>query len=222
LNETAIVIMAKEPRPGKTKTRLCPPLTHLQAAALYEALLLDTIAMLAALEVVDLAIAITPPESKVYFQKITPGGTLLLPIEGVDIGDCLVQALGQLLDSSYRKVIALNADGPSLPMAYLHQALESLEHNDVVIGEGYDGGYYLVGLKRLHKVLFQDITWSTHMVLAQTLDQASRAGLSVSLTPAWYDIDTIQDLRRLISELPGLPADHLTHTRRALDTFEGI
>jgi rSAM/selenodomain-associated transferase 1 len=214
--------MAKEPRPGKTKTRLCPPLTHQQAAALYEAMLLDTIAMPASLDGIDLAIAISPPESKEYFQKITTGGTLLLPIEGVDIGDCLIKAFRQLLDHGYRKIIALNADGPSLPMPYLHQALVSLEHNDVVIGEGYDGGYYLVGLKQLHKVLFQNITWSTHMVLSQTIDQASRAGLSVSLTPAWYDIDTIQDLRRLKSELPGLPADRLMHTRRALDTFKGI
>jgi rSAM/selenodomain-associated transferase 1 len=219
LNETAIVIMAKEPHPGKTKTRLSPPLTHLQAADLYAALLLDTIAMLAGLEGIDLAVAISPPESKKYFQRITPGETLLMSIEGVDIGDCLIQALGRLLDHGYRKVIALNADGPSLPIAYLHQAVESLDDRDIVLGEGHDGGYYLVGIKRLHSILFQDIAWSTRRVLAQTLDQVSRAGLSVSLTPVWYDIDTIQDLRRLKEELPTLPDDRLLHTRRALDGF---
>jgi len=205
-----------------TKTRLSPPLTHLQAACLYEALLLDTIVLLAGLEGIDLAVAISPPESKKFFQRITPGGTFLMPIEGVDIGDCLIQALGRLLDHGYRKVIALNADGPSLPIAYLHQAVESLDVHEVVFGEGHDGGYYLVGIKRLHRVLFQDIAWSTRRVLAQTLDQVSRTGLSVSLTPVWYDIDTIEDLRRLKEELPTLPDDSLTHTRRVLDTFEGI
>lgn len=205
--------MAKEPCPGKSKTRLCPPLTHQQAALLYEALLRDTIALVAGMKWVDLVIALSPPESVPYFQKISPIGTLLLPIEGVDIGDCLVQAIGRLLDRGYHKVIALNADGPSLPARYLRLAAESLNTHEAVFGEGHDGGYYLVGLKRLHRGLFQDITWSTPQVLAQTLAQASKMDLRVSLVPRWYDIDTIEDLKQLESELLDLPDDRLTHTR---------
>jgi len=189
---------------------------------LYEALLLDTIAMLTDLAWADLAIALSPPEAGAYFQKISPVGTLLLPIEGSNIGDCLTQAIGQLLDLGYHKVIALNADGPSLPVQYLRQAVESLDAHDVVFGEGYDGGYYLVGLKQLHRVLFQDIAWSTPLVLAQTLDQASRVDLSVSLTPPWYDIDTIEDLKRLKAELAGLQEDRLIHTRGVLAELERI
>ena len=216
MNDTVVVIMAKAPQAGMTKTRLSPPLTPEQAARLYEALLRDTIAGLAALDWADLALAISPPASRAYFEQITPHGTRLLPIEGVDIGDCLRQAFESLFEAGYRKVLALNADGPSLPRAYLQQAAALLDEQDVVLGEGQDGGYYLVGLKALHVGLFQGIAWSTPQVLAQTLQQAARAGLSAALNPPWYDVDTIQDLLRLKAELLGLPADRLGHTRQFL------
>jgi rSAM/selenodomain-associated transferase 1 len=212
--------MAKEPQPGCTKTRLSPPLSHQEAADLYEAFLLDTILKLANLEWADMAVAISPPESSSFFKRITPTGTLLLPIEGADIGDCLAEALERLLDIGYRKVIAINADGPSLPGEYIHQAVELLDNHDVVFGESQDGGYYLVGVKRIHQVLFQEISWSTTNVLAQSLAKADVFGLSTALTPTWYDIDTIQDLKRLKDELPGLPPEHLLHTRRFLADFD--
>ena len=211
--------MAKEPQAGKTKTRLVPPLTYQEAADLYEALLLDTIEMLSLLELADLAVAISPPESKAYFQTATPPGTLLLPIECVDIGDCLKQVLGELIRLGYQQAIAVNADGPTLPQEYLQQALTALDDHDVVFGEGHDGGYYLVGMKHNHSILFDDIPWSTGAVLAKTLDRADKSGLRVALTPGWYDVDTVQDLRRLVTDLSSLPPDRFQHTRRFLDAF---
>lgn len=212
--------MAKEPQAGKTKTRLVPPLTYQEAADLYEALLLDTIEMLSLLGLTDLAVAISPPESKTYFQTVTPPGTLLLPIECADIGDCLKQVLSELLRLGYHQAIAINADGPTLPSKYLQQALSNLEDHDVVFGEGHDGGYYLVGLKRNHSLLFDDIPWSTGKVLAKTIDRAEKSGLTVAVTPSWYDVDTIQDLRRLKKDLYSLSPDRFLHTRRFLETFD--
>jgi len=216
MNDTVVVIMAKAPEAGMTKTRLSPPLTPEQAARLYEALLCDTIDGLAALDWADLALAISPPDFRLYFEQITPDGTRLLPIEGVDLGDCLEQAFESLFEAGYHQVLALNADGPSLPRVYLQQAAALLEQYALVLGEGQDGGYYLIGLKQLQASLFQGIAWSTPQVLAQTLQQAARAGLSAALTPQWYDVDTIQDLQRLKAELLGLPADRLGHTRQFL------
>ena len=213
---TAIVIMAKQPAPGKTKTRLVPPLTNRLAADLYEALLRDTIRLLSTLDHIDIAIAISPINAKSYFEQITPQGTLLLPIEGKDIGDCLQQALGRLLNHGYKQAIAINADGPSLPREYLDAAVALLDDHDLVFGPGDDGGYYLVGLQQNHTAIFQDIAWSTSVVLQQSLEKAAGAGLSVALTPAWYDVDTIADLHRLQAELEMLPQDRLQHTRKIL------
>jgi rSAM/selenodomain-associated transferase 1 len=215
--DPALVIMAKEPAVGRTKTRLCPPLTLAQAAALYEALLRDTIHLAARLEGVELAIALTPPEAADRFGNWSPPGTLLLPVSGADIGECLDQVLTSLLAAGHAGVMALNSDGPTLPAAHLRQALASLGEADVVLGPGEDGGYYLVGLREPHRGLFQAIDWSTDRVLAQTLARARALGLQVALLPPWYDIDTAPDLERLRAEVATLPPGAVPHTRRFLE-----
>lgn len=219
-NLAACAIMAKQPQVGKSKTRLCPPLSLQEAAHLSEALLLDTIVLISQVPGIDLALAITPPASQAYFTRITPPGTRLLPVEGENIGDCLAQALGALLDLGYCKTLALNADGPSLPADYIHQAVSLLDQADLVLGPGEDGGYYLVGMKHLFTGVFTDISWSTSHVLSQTLARSQALGLSVALAPSWYDIDTAVELERLIKDLQELPAESLTHTRRTLAGFD--
>jgi rSAM/selenodomain-associated transferase 1 len=212
----ALAIMAKQPRVGRTKTRLCPPLSPAQAAALYEALLRDTLELAVGLEGVRLAIAVTPPEATGYFRRISPAGATLLPVAGADIGACLDQVLSRLLQAGHAQALACNSDGPTLPPAYLRQAVALLEESDVVLGPSEDGGYYLIGLKRPRPGLFQGIAWSTGRVLAQTVERAETLGLSVALTPPWYDVDTASDLDRLQAELTSLPPQALPHTRRFL------
>lgn len=219
MNDTSLVIMAKKPIVGSTKTRLCPPLLPHQASALYEALLLDTIALGTELKGVDLAIAVTPYDSSDYFQTVAPPEALLLPVECPDIGSCLSQVLEKLIGKGYKKAFAINSDGPSLPPDYLHQAVHSLDDHDLVLGPSEDGGYYLVGVKRHQPDVFIGITWSTSRVLSQTLSKASDLGLQVALLPEWYDIDTWEDFVRLEAELEHLPPDRLNYTRRFVERF---
>jgi glycosyltransferase A (GT-A) superfamily protein (DUF2064 family) len=138
----------------------------------------------------------------------------LLPVAGVDIGDCLSQVLGRLLAAGHPRAIALNSDGPTLPESRLRQAFARLDGTDVVLGPSEDGGYYLIGLKQACPELFRDIEWSSERVTAQTLARAQAMGLSVALLPPWYDVDTSADLDRLQGELATLPATALPHTRR--------
>lgn len=214
MTDTVCVVMAKQPLVGRTKTRLSPPLTLEQAAALYKALLRDVIFLVASQPGIELAVAISPLDSHPFFTKITPPGTLLLPIEDTDIGICLSQVFRTLLGTGWRKVIALNADSPSLPPAYLQQSVKLLDVHDVVLGPALDGGYYLVGMQRPYLGIFRDVLWSTAQVLTQTLERATTLKLDVGLTPEWYDVDTADDLVRLQKDLDGLPADHLVHTRQ--------
>jgi len=215
--DVGLVIMAKQPVVGRTKTRLVPFLTAEEAAQTYEALLLDTIDLVAKLSsVTDLAVAITPPESRSYFEGITPPGTPIHPVVGVDIGTCLRQALGWLLAYGYRKALAINSDGPSLPATVLQQAIFALEDADLVIGPGEDGGYYLIGMKQLHCEIFESIPWSSAQVLSQTLERAAKLGLRVVLTQPWYDIDTPSDLLRLQAELLSTKEGGLTYIRAIL------
>ena len=216
--DTALVIMAKQPLPGQTKTRLCPPLTPDEAAALSEAMLQDTIALVTTLPDFRLAIAVTPPESLGYFRRISPPDTLLLPISGVDIGDCLNQALTGLLEAGHSRALAFNSDGPTLPVAHLRQAVSLLDGADVVIGPSEDGGYYLIGLKQPQPSLFHDIRWSSEEVTAQTLARAESLGLKVAMLSTWYDVDTAADLARLRVELETLLPEAVPHTRHFFTT----
>jgi uncharacterized protein len=183
---SVVVIMAKQPVPGRTKTRLSPPLSPLEAARLSEALLNDTIGLVSRVQGVRLALAITPAAAIESWRPELPGEALLLAVEGADIGVCLSEATGRLFASGYTRVIALNSDGPTLPPARVEQAEALLACADVVVGPSEDGGYYLVGLRRPEPALFRDIAWSTPHVMAQTLERAAALRCSVALLAPWY------------------------------------
>src|SRR2546422_3453851 len=95
----AVVIMAKAPRAGEVKTRLCPPLSLADASELYRRFLLDKIDQVRALRTASPAIAYTPAEARAFFEKIAPG-FVLVPQRGADLGDRLANSLGELLDQA--------------------------------------------------------------------------------------------------------------------------
>jgi hypothetical protein len=211
-----VVVMAKRPVPGKTKTRLCPPLTPLEAAELYEALLRDTIGLVSSLRGIELAIAVTPRTAVGQMGTFAPRGARMLAVEGADIGECLRSATEQLFSEGFTRVVAVNSDSPTLPAAYLERAAGLLESNDVVLGPAEDGGYYLIGLRRPQPGLFEGIAWSTDQVATQTLARAAELGLTMASLPEWYDVDTPAELERLREELVAQPFGMAPCTRAVL------
>ncbi len=204
--ENALIVVAKEPVPGFTKTRLCPPLAHPSAAELYRCLLLDTFALMARLQVADHTVAYTPASARSYFETLVPNGFRLVPQFGANLGERLDNALAHHLDLGYRRAVIMNSDGPTLPLAYLEEAFSGLGTADITLGPGHDGGYYLIGMKRPHPDLFRGIAWSTEQVIPQTLAICRNLGLAVHQLPEWYDVDVATDLARLYSDLARDPA----------------
>jgi glycosyltransferase A (GT-A) superfamily protein (DUF2064 family) len=96
----------------------------------------------------------------------------------------------------------IDSDSPTVPPRTVSEAAKILAEKEdaVVLGPSDDGGYYLVGLKKLHRTLFQDIDWSTERVLEQTIARAKEIALDVHLLPVWYDVDDRATLRRLCGE----------------------
>jgi glycosyltransferase A (GT-A) superfamily protein (DUF2064 family) len=86
-----------------------------------------------------------------------------------------------------------------LPREYLNSRLASwpAPGNRIAVGPASDGGYYLIGAKKLHRRLFEEIRWSSEQVLDQTVRRARELEIDVSLLPEWYDVDTLADLERL-------------------------
>jgi rSAM/selenodomain-associated transferase 1 len=208
--ENALIVVAKEPVPGQTKTRLCPPFTSESAAEFYRCLLLDTLALMARLEIAEHSVAhtvaYTPDSARGYFERLAPNGFHLVPQRGNDLGERLANALAHHFDRGYRRVVIMNSDGPTLPQACLEEAFWGLDTADVTLGLSEDGGYYLIGMKKLHPELFRGIDWSTERVIAQTLAICRRLGLVVHPLPTWYDVDVGADLERLASDLARDPA----------------
>jgi rSAM/selenodomain-associated transferase 1 len=204
--DDALIVVAKQPEPGFTKTRLCPPLTPEVAAELYLFLMLDTLTLAARMDRVDHTIAFAPPKALAYFQSLAPVGFRLLPQVGSDLGQRLANALAHHFDRGYRKVVIMNSDGPTLPLAFLEEAFSGLDEADITLGRGHDGGYYLIGMTRLEQALFQNIAWSTAKVIPQTIASCRRLGLKVHELPEWYDVDVGADLARLRKDLTQNPA----------------
>jgi uncharacterized protein len=198
LSKVAVAIMAKAPRPGAVKTRLCPPLVAAEAAALYRCFLLDKIAAVRALVDAQPVVAYTPDEARAEFAALAPD-FILAPQHGPDLGARLHATLAGLLAAGYRGAIAVDSDTPTLPREFLQQAVDSLTRPgpDVVLGPTEDGGYYLIGVRVAHQALFDGVPWSTSVVLEITLRRAAAAGLKAVCLPAWFDVDTPDDLRRL-------------------------
>ena len=115
----------------------------------------------------------------------------------------------------------MDSDSPNLPSDYLRQAFERLNGADVVLGPTRDGGYYLIGMNQPQPHLLRQVQMSTPHVLADTLKLAQARGLTVSLLPAWYDVDTIADLVQLDGEIAGASVNGgPSATRRWLETTD--
>ncbi len=212
----ALLVVAKRPTPGRTKTRLTPPLSQAQAAALYECFLQDTLNLIRQAPNVQPVIAYLPPESQAYFAQLAPDFDHIQQ-RGANLGTRLDNALRDYLKLGYQRAVIMNSDGPSLPLTYLVDAFEVLAGEaDVVLGPCNDGGYYLIGLKHPAPRLFREAPMSTPNVTANTLALAAEEGLKVKMLPAWYDVDDVDSLARLAAELLESPFDIACHTRTFL------
>jgi len=193
--------MAKVPIPGLVKTRLQETLSPVECAELHKAFLRDTLNLARKIRQAFTFVAFTPSHQRGIIQKVVPPDVSLFSQEGEKLGERMGRAISHAMGLGYCPVIVLGCDSPSLPSSYLKKALSSLGRADVCLGPSKDGGYYLIGMKMLHKSIFENIPWGTDKVLSITLDRAKSIGLEIALLPEWYDVDDIKGLLLLAEEL---------------------
>jgi len=202
----ALAVMSKAPRPGKVKTRLSPPLTLEQSAALNVCFLKDTTQNLADISSgggADGLVCYTPVGDEALFDGILPDTFTLIPQRGDGFGERLLAAAQDILACGYAAVCLIDSDSPTVPAAAFEQAVKELARpgDRVVLGASDDGGYYLIGLKTAHPEPFHQINWSTPTVYAETVAAVQAAGIELIELPAWYDVDDGATLDVLSDEL---------------------
>lgn len=222
-------IFAKQPVPGRVKTRLAADWGNERAASLYECFVRDLLSEFAvAGDRRVLGFAPNVDAAREWFGAAS-GQTeseswTLWPQPELDLGGRMASYFETWTESAEHRTILIGSDSPSLPVEYLEQAWQLLETNDCVIGPATDGGYYLIGLRGTvadFGVPFRDVDWSTASVLGQTVEHLKQYDFSLGLLPPWYDVDSAESVVTLTGHLSAMKhsenPDSLAATRQFLN-----
>ena len=220
----ALAVMTKAPQAGRVKTRLVPPLTPEEAAELNKCFLRDTATAISHSAGADTACGVavyTPVGAESAYNDILPADFTLLSQRGDKFGERLYFAIEDLFKCGFESVCLIDSDSPTVPAQNFAKAVELLSKSAdrVVLGPSDDGGYYLIGMKKPHRQLFEQIDWSTERVLKQTIERATEMELEIELLPTGYDVDDGASLSRLCNELLSEQVDDSVapNTRRFLE-----
>ena len=199
-----MAIFARGPEPGKAKTRLWPLLGREGAAAFQAALIGDALRKVTSIGSITrylFVLANSPLGFGIGSQGRARNHKCTLAWQqGTDLGERLERAFHRML-CCHRRVLVIGTDSPELTPRGLRQALDELRWCDGVLGPCPDGGYYLIGLRRLERGLFPGVRWGTSLAFQDTLRNLVKCHFSCSVLEPLLDIDRPADFRRLAKRL---------------------
>ena len=204
MDETALVIMARYPQVGTTKTRLARAIGLEETVGLYRAFLTD-LAHTFANQEYNLHWAYSPAgvDYQAFIATLAPspvGRMTCFPQEGTDLGERLHHVFRWTQERGFGRTIVISSDTPHIGLASIAHAQQALDGADIVLGPAEDGGYYLIAMRQPYDV-FSGIPMSTSRVTSMTTEMAQRQGLSVQLIESLFDVDELHDLVRLAQML---------------------
>ncbi len=196
-----LIIFAREPVPGRVKTRLAKDIGNDAAAELYD-LMLRHVIKNAVSSRYDIELWKTSESSGSYFAELIPGAFIRDQSEG-NIGERMSGAFRSGFAGGYRKICIIGTDCPDASSNDIIEAFYLLENNGLVLGPSFDGGYYLIGLSKFYSGLFEGISWSTASVFPETVEKARFLDIGFVSLYAKVDIDDMMGLREYILKNPG-------------------
>ena len=189
-----LIQFARAPLEGRVKTRMMPCLSASQACELHCDLVLWTCRQLMGCGLGDIELAVTGEMAHPLFgQCLALGVTRISMQRGEDLGQRMYSAMRHGLER-YTRVVLVGSDCPGIDPAYIRQALVALESATVVLGPALDGGYVLIGARRIEQEIFTGIPWGTGQVYAKTIARLRQAGVSWLALPVLADVDRPEDL----------------------------
>ena len=183
-----LIVFVKNKVAGKVKTRLAKTIGAEAALHIYEALLSLT-------EKTSQKVRV---DRHIYYSEaIVPKdwqGDQKFVQQGADLGARMKGAFQYGFEQGFKKIILIGSDLPDITKETIDAGFENLQSKEVVFGPAEDGGYYLIGMTRMHEIIFKDKPWSQSSLLALTLAQLKEEQTSVGLLETLNDIDTFEDL----------------------------
>jgi rSAM/selenodomain-associated transferase 1 len=194
--DNSFIVFVRTPEAGKVKTRLMKGLGKEKTLNAYKSFVADTMKVCDGLKTADKFLGCFPTTEDAFLKKLSKKHKFKgeFAQEGKTLGDKFINAFSDKFNEGYKKVVVIGSDSPTIPVEYIKQAFRELETKDFVLGPCTDGGYYLVGAKKLFKNVFKNIPWDSSEVLNKTLDKLNASTIKYSLLPFWYDVDDINDL----------------------------
>ena len=191
---TRVIILAKAPQPGLSKTRLAPALGLEGAARLADRFLRETVAMATHSGVGPVELCAAPDLEHPVWLELQQRHGCALSVQGPgDLGSRMARAMQHALGMQPAALL-IGTDAPALDAPMLQAAALALQQNDAVFVPTADGGYALIGLRRFDPRLFDGIAWSTSAVMQATRQALSVAGMSHAELPMIHDVDEPADL----------------------------
>lgn len=195
-----LIVLAKEPMRGLSKTRLARDVGFDLAKRLAEVFVLDTLELARKAAPSSTLVAYAPPDAGPWFEGRAPWASLWPQPEG-GFGHRIRSATRAAFDRGASRCVLVGMDTPHLRVETVDRAFSELGSADVCLGPALDGGYYLIGLSSDQPRLFEDIPWSTAAVARVTRERAREQSLRVCELPEEFDIDEGADLDRLVDAL---------------------
>ncbi|MBG7601653.1 MAG: TIGR04282 family arsenosugar biosynthesis glycosyltransferase [Gammaproteobacteria bacterium] len=198
----SIMVFVRAPIPGKTKTRLIPALGKKGAARLHASLIEQTLYRIQSVDDVNITLWCTPSTEDSYLQACAERyGIALKAQSGQDLGSRMQHAFETTLRSAPWTII-LGTDCPDLETCDVQQAIDAMHNGaDAVAGPAFDGGYYLLGLRRTSASLFRQMPWGTENVWEITRNRMEQLSWNYTTTTWHHDLDRPEDLENF----PNLP-----------------
>jgi hypothetical protein len=197
--DRTVIILTKIPITGAVKTRLQPFLSPEECAELAAAFVQDTSSKAYGIGHKTI-VAASPFDKRNELENILTTEQFYIEQIGNDLGEKMYNAFRFAFRHNSNRVVMIGTDSPTFPRDYIELAFENLEKTDAVLGETTDGGFYLIGLRELHKNIFENIEWSTPRAFEQTKRNIIGLNFNLRQIPAWYDVDEAEDLFRLFNE----------------------
>lgn len=189
-----VVVFARDPEPGRVKTRLAASIGDASAAELYAAFVSDLRRTLADARCA-VRWAVAPPD-RGFAARFAVDPADVFAQEGADLGARMHDAFARMRRAGFARIAIVGSDMPQLRLATIDDAFRRLDDADLVLGPADDGGYYLIAAREALDV-FEGIAWGGADVLAATLARAATHRLRTSLLDTDFDVDDVDDLARL-------------------------